>query len=259
MQVTTKNSAPVNSNQTSRPSIETWQAWAKVLILLGLGIYFGINMLSGNLTNYVNVRFAWLSYIAVGIFFLLGGAVLYGIIQQKSAQTVAAGHTLNVSWWVLAIVALPLVIGVLIPSQPLGASAVQGNISLSAAGFNTATAFNRAPLDRNVLDWLRVFNQDVPSSFDDLPADVTGFVYREPGFDADHFMVARFTLSCCVADASAIGLPVYLAGSDSIVEGEWVRVNGTFRAGDFRGVSTPILMAGTVDVVAQPEHPYLYP
>ncbi len=258
MQVTTTNSGTASSDTPQR-STETWQAWAKVIILLGLGIYFAVNMLSGNLTNYVNVRFAWLSYIAVGIFFLLGGAVLYGLIRQKSAQTVTVGHTLNVSWWVLAIVALPLLVGVLIPSQPLGASAVQGNISLSATGFNTATAFNRAPLDRNVLDWLRVFNQDVPSSFDDLPADVTGFVYREPGFEADHFMVARFTLSCCVADASAIGLPVYLANSDSIVEGEWVRVNGTFRVGDFRGVSTPILMADTVDVVEQPEHPYLYP
>jgi putative membrane protein len=72
-------------------------------------------------------------------------------------------------------------------------------------------------------------------------------------------MVARFTVSCCVADASPIGLPVLYTGAGELAEGEWVRIQGMFRAGDFRGQTTPILQADTVETVAQPEHPYLYP
>ena len=257
MQITKDNILPSDDKRVI--FTERQHTWAKFAVLMGFGAYFAYNILTGNLTNYVNVRFAWFSYVAVGILFLLGGAVLYGLLRQKRADNVTIGHQLNVSWSVLAIVALPLVFGTLVPSQPLGAAAVQGNISLSATNFNTATAFNRAPLDRNVLDWLRVFNQDVPSAFDGLPADLTGFVYREPGFGVDHFMVARFTLSCCVADASAIGVAVYLEGSDSIVDGEWVQIDGAFLAGDFRGTTTPILMAENVNIIDQPEHPYLYP
>lgn len=252
-----------SSNTTPQPSratrVDSWQAWAKVIVLVGMGVYFTVNIISGNLTNYVNERFAWLSYVAVAIFLLLGIAVLIGIWRGDKKQTVDVGHTLNISWGVIAICGLPLLFGTLIPSQPLGAAAVRGNISLSAANFNTATAFERDPLERNVLEWVRVFNQDVPAAFDGEPADVIGFIYREPDYAPDHFVVARFTMSCCVADASAIGMAVYFDGADDIADGEWVRVSGDFLAGTFRGTATPILQATVVDIVDQPEHPYLYP
>src|SRR5687767_13241863 len=51
---------------------ETVQSWLKTLLLLGLGAYFAYNISSGNLSNYINVRFVWLSYVAAGIFLLLG-------------------------------------------------------------------------------------------------------------------------------------------------------------------------------------------
>ncbi len=257
MQVT-ENLSSTTSRSNNNRFIE-WQAWAKVIVLFGLGFYFTTNIINGNLTNYVNVRFAWLSYVAVAILFLLGFAALYGIWRGDKTQTVNVGHQLNVSWGVIAISALPLLFGTLIPSQPLGAEAIRGNISMSAANFNTATAFQREPVERNVLEWVRVFNQDVPAAFDGEPADVIGFIYREPDYAPDHFVVARFTMSCCVADASAIGVAVYFDGADDIADGEWVRVSGDFLAGTFRGTATPILQATVVDIVDQPEHPYLYP
>jgi putative membrane protein len=72
-------------------------------------------------------------------------------------------------------------------------------------------------------------------------------------------MVARFTISCCVADSSAIGLPVMWQGVDTLPQDTWVRVQGTFEVGDFQGDTVPILQASSVEVVPQPEHPYLYP
>lgn len=236
------------------------QAWGKAIILFGLAIYFGVNILTGNVSNYINIRFVWLSYVAMVLFAALGTAVLYGILRgDDHTNSVDYGHRINVSWGIMAICAMPLVLGTLIPSAPLGADAVNGDISLSAASFNTATAFQRAPLERNILDWLRVFNQDVPSAFNGQPANVTGFVYREPGFPENTFMVARFTIACCVADASAIGFPVYAPDADSLADGEWVEVRGAFQAGDFRDTTIPILQVDTLNVVEQPEHPYLYP
>jgi len=48
------------------------QEWAKVIVLLGLAVYFTYVVLTGNITNYVNERFAWLSYVAIVIYLLLG-------------------------------------------------------------------------------------------------------------------------------------------------------------------------------------------
>ena len=41
--------------------------------MIGLGMYFVYNIASGNIPNYVNARFAWLSYVAAALFLLIGG------------------------------------------------------------------------------------------------------------------------------------------------------------------------------------------
>ncbi len=51
---------------------ETIQLWIKTALLFGLGIYFAYNIASGNLSNYINARFAWLSYVASALFLLIG-------------------------------------------------------------------------------------------------------------------------------------------------------------------------------------------
>ena len=237
------------------------QAWMKVAILVGLGLYFGAIIVSGDLANYINARFAWLSYVAAALFLLLGAASAYSLLRQSPHHADHEHHDhQHLSWPVLGIVAIPLVLGTLIPSQPLGAEAVDGNISLSAVSTANATAFTVDPLDRNILDWLRLFNSSADlSAFNGQESEVIGFVYREPTFPEGQFMVARFTISCCVADSSAIGLVVNWPQSESIPDGEWVRVQGTFEAAEFREDTVPIVQATAVEVVEQPEHPYLYP
>lgn len=236
------------------------QEWAKVIVLLGLAVYFTYVVLTGNITNYVNERFAWLSYVAIVIYLLLGLATALGVyLRQKYAAYDFQTHQ-NITWPIIVIVALPLLIGTLIPSRPLGAEAVNGNISLSVASGSNANLVAKDAANRNVLDWLRAFGQSpTAAAFDGEEADVIGFIYREPGFPEDHFMIARFTVSCCVADAGAIGLPVYTPEASTLRDGEWVRVQGAFQAGIFRDTKTPILQASLLEVVEQPEHPYLYP
>ena len=165
----------------------------------------------------------------------------------------------QISWRSLAIIAVPLVLGTLVPSQPLGAQAISGSISTSSVALSDTQTFNVAPEQRNVLDWVRAFNQNDASTFEGQPADLIGFMYVEPGFGTNQFMVARFAISCCVADATAIGVPVVWDQLPTLKQGEWLEVKGTFSVADFQGSQMPVLQATSVDQVAQPEHPYLYP
>ncbi|MFN8371639.1 MAG: TIGR03943 family protein [Anaerolineae bacterium] len=251
--------------QTNLQADTRLQNWVKTFVLFGLALYFLYNILSGNLTNYINVRFAWLAYLAVVIFAALGAVSAFDLLHPRRTDPlddaiVPANAHVQVSWGVLAITAIPLILGTLIPSQPLGASAIEGNISTSAVSTSGITTLTTNPLERNVLDWLRAFNRSTNlAEFSGQPADLIGFVYREPDFSEGQFMVARFTISCCVADASAIGLPVVWASDTALNDGEWVRVQGSFQSGQFRGQEIPMLHATSVEVVAQPEHPYLYP
>src|SRR5690606_2003718 len=107
------------------------QLWIKTAILLGLGVYFVYNIISGNLTNYVNERFAWLSYVAAALFLITGLYSLYHLLTAHRGHDHAehehsheGHHHGQMSWGVLAIVAIPLLLGTLIPSRPLGAEAV---------------------------------------------------------------------------------------------------------------------------------------
>jgi uncharacterized repeat protein (TIGR03943 family) len=241
---------------------ETAQAWLKTLLLFGLGVYFTYNIASGNLTNYINVRFAWLSYAAAALFLLLGLASAVGLLRQRGHDHPHDhDHGGRMSWLALVVVSMPLVLGTLIPSRPLGAAAVDGNLSMNTASGNITTMMvTIQPLDRNILDWIRVFNMTADyTTLAGESADVTGFIYREPSFGSDQMMVARFTISCCVADASAIGIPVQADNAAQFATDSWVRVQGQIEVGDFRGDSTPILRATRIEQVEQPEHPYLYP
>lgn len=238
------------------------QGWIKAALLLGLGAYFSWIIATGNFANYINIRFAWLSYVAAAIFLILGGWSLYGVVRNmEHGHDHDHDHDHDVSWGMLAIVAVPLVIGTLIPSQPLGVEAISGSIAITnAAATANVTTFAIDPLQRNVLDWLRVFNSvNDYTEVNGEPADLIGFVYREATFSDDQFLIARYSISCCVADASAIGIPVTWPGTESLEQGQWVRVQGAFQVASFRDDELPVLQAQSVELVEQPAHPYLYP
>lgn len=230
-------------------------AWAKSLLLLGMGIYLAFLILTGNLTYYINLRFAWLAYAGTAIFVLLALVSLYSCLNPQQAH-----HHYQISWDMLLIVAFPLLLAITIPPRSLGIEAVNGGISLRPVAVDSAATFSRSPLDRNILDWLREFNRShTPAAMNGQPVEVIGFVYHEPDFAEEEFMISRFTMSCCVADAYPIGMPVHFVGSANFNAGDWVRVSGELKANEFGGDFLPVVFASQIDLVEEPALPYLYP
>ncbi len=240
--------------------------WLKAVIMLGLGGYFFYNIFSGNVTNYINARFIWLSYTA-GIFFIVYGLYIsYTLIMAQRGQPVEHDHDHDhdhdhANWGILAVVSFPLLIGVLAASNPLGIDAVNNGVSLNAIGGEggmTLSSDNAA--EWHVLDWLRAFDaSDDLTTFTGQQATVTGFIYREPDYGENTAMVTRFAVNCCVADATAIGLPVRGEGIADLEPGTWIAVTGAFSIGDFRGGEYPILTPEQIDLIEPPDPPYIYP
>ncbi len=162
---------------------------------------------------------------------------------------------------------LPVVLGILVPPQPLGAAAMANReINISSQPRNVLPAAVRAAsqkgaLDRNLLDWLHAFSAspNAAEAFAGEPVDVVGFVYHDDRLDDDQFMVNRFIVSCCVADANVVTMVVRWPDAATLENDTWVRVEGMLQPGVFDGAALPILAAQRVTPTTMPDQPYLYP
>ncbi len=250
----------------------------KSALLAGLALMFYTKLSDGTLTYYINQRFAWLSLVAVLLLAVLALTLTYRLLSTRRAPPAGVDVDVNVdvdvhshthththshsrlSWPALALVALPVVLGLLVPARPLGASAVATR-GIGAAAPGSATQAQRALSGpRNILDWLREFGREAdPGAFAGQPVDVVGFVYRDPRNAANQFWVSRFAISCCAADAAAVGLLVQSEQAAGLKTDAWVRVTGALSVGEFAGEKLPVITAEAIEPTDQPEHPYLYP
>jgi uncharacterized repeat protein (TIGR03943 family) len=259
----------------TRRSYRAFQA----LILAGLGIFLIDKIWTGTLFWYINARFMPLTVIgALGVLWLAqallaargpGGDAARGVGKSGSQEIEGAAdaHAMQPAGAgrALLLLALPILLGALIPATPLTAEAIDNRGLSNAAplqmgGSSSPVQFTLAPEERTILDWLREFQAaEDPASFAGQAADVVGFVYHEPRLPDDQFMLARFTLICCVADASAIAVQVTWANAATIPSNEWVRVRGPIAVGEWEGRASPMVLAESVEFVDPPDQPYLYP
>jgi putative membrane protein len=88
--------------------------------------------------------------------------------------------------------------------------------------------------------------------------EMVGFVYREADFSENQFVVARFGLSCCVADASVYGTLSTMSGAGDLENDDWVKVSGTLTTTQYNNWTLPYVEVDTLEKVEQPDSPYIY-
>jgi uncharacterized repeat protein (TIGR03943 family) len=247
----------------------------KPLLLIALGIFLYTRFANGTLLFYINQRFAWLTLLAAVGLLLVAASYRQSHRagrQHPKHQHGHAGppssppealHRQTASWGGLLLVALPIALGLLVPPRPLGATAMQSrevNIgSLSSAPAPANQKLVTVQGEKDILEWLIDFQRiPDPAAFDGQAAQVIGFVYRDDRFTSETFMVSRFAVSCCVADATAVGLIVRWPQADALEKDQWVEVGGHFEAGNFSGEPAPVLVAESITPVEIPNQPYLY-
>ncbi|NDJ51722.1 MAG: TIGR03943 family protein [Chloroflexi bacterium] len=243
----------------------------KALILVLTAAYLTYLLVSGNLFFYIGPRFSWLVILGIGLMVILASS--YRLVGPKADDTqpiVEDVYLYNdyleadrpkTGLVALTLVALPLLLGVTVPARPLDASAVPNRgVSTELASADPSQSLTIVAGERNVLDWVRtISNSDDPAALNGEEFDAVGFVYRDTRFGEDEFMVARFTMTCCAADAMAIGVIIRSDEAADFETNSWVRVQGSFTEGDFDGDALPIVSADSIDPANEPEQPYLFP
>jgi uncharacterized repeat protein (TIGR03943 family) len=84
-----------------------------------------------------------------------------------------------------------------------------------------------------------------------------GFVYREKNFMQNQIIVARFGITCCVADASVIGI-MAKGNLATLPKDKWVQVTGTIEETQYDGGSIPIIKVSQISKIAAPQQPYVF-
>jgi uncharacterized repeat protein (TIGR03943 family) len=252
----------------------------QIAVLFGLAFFFLERITSGKLLWYINIRFAGLSFLGMFVLFALAGNALdvlrVDTKNRRNRHTTedhhdhdhnhSTGnhhdHNHNHSAANLVWLALPLALGLLIPARPLGADAAANKgVTLAgplAAGDGRPAQLAAAPDQRNVLEWIRLFNYETDlTPYLGETANVIGFVYEDTRLPAGHFLVARFTVSCCVADAFAIGMAVQWP--EQLPTNSWINVRGPVDMLTIDGQRVPLIRAESIDPVDPPDQPYLFP
>lgn len=239
------------------------------LLLLGLCVFLASKAANGQLTWYINSRFIPLTFFGI-VFLAVLAQVIFAEIKRSRQHDNEEEHDHDhehdhapapINLWFMLV---PLLIGVLIPARPLDSSA------FATKGFNTnsplvsadssAQIFETDSEERNVLDWLKLFNyEDDTSQFVGQEASVIGFVYFDETLSENQFFVSRFVVSCCSADGFAVAMPAEWTGAATLEQDSWVLVKGSIKSVTLSGRDVPMVVAESVQAVPVPNQPYLYP
>ena len=88
--------------------------------------------------------------------------------------------------------------------------------------------------------------------------EITGFVFRERDFAPNEFVVARYGVTCCVADATVYGILVRADDAATWENDTWVKVEGVIDEAKYKQWIIPIITNPKVTIVNMPEQPYVY-
>ncbi len=112
--------------------------------------------------------------------------------------------------------------------------------------------------DQNYLDIMTLLDLHL-EKFIGKELEITGFVFREHDFDENRLVVARFSMTCCTADAGVYGTLVETEEAYLYENDMWIKVRGTIDKTEYHGYQLPIIQLREITVVAEPDSPYVYP
>jgi uncharacterized repeat protein (TIGR03943 family) len=206
----------------------------------------------------------WLT-VAGAVLAIVGITLL---VVGRRHRREAPHHGARVGW----LLVLPVAVAIAVGSNPLGSYAAgrqnqsrlvpRGDFDL-AEYLNAGSFGGQAPPLR-LLDFVQAsYDEENRQLLADTPVRLTGFVTEDDraGGHEPAFLLTRFTIGCCAADAQAIFVRVP-TGDVPAVE-SWVEVEGRLDLvhspppGD--GLEPPVLEVAAIRAADRPDEVYEYP
>jgi uncharacterized repeat protein (TIGR03943 family) len=223
------------------------------MVLGAWSAFFAYLWLTDKVLLYLGPRTAWV--VTFGAITLSATTVAYFALSSADAERgVSSREALG-----LASMLAPILVVMMLSNASLGALAASQKLSLRGVDLNSlaeALASDAAPLS-----FVEVkAASDSPEEATKLgiapgqQVSLTGFVMQAADPASGEFHLGRFYITCCVADAIPVSVPVYptIAKRD-FPKDTWLTVNGAIAKRN--GVL--VLDAEQIKEIPQPSNPYL--
>ena len=213
-------------------------------------------LLGGKYQTYIRKGYGLLIACGLIILFALIGIEIHNI---RNESTSPMRYTTLLGYFILVFPIL-LVIAV----KP-------GNLSTFAAA-SRGISTSLTGQDNNLMDVLKsqitteegfrklnikqilVIAKQEPEKIEGLQISTEGFAYYEPTQPPGSFMLVRFLITCCAADATPLGIEVRTQKTVQFPPDTWVKVQGTAKMEN----NKPIITQSIVTPVSKPSNVYLY-
>lgn len=250
------------------------------VILAGYGVFILSLFVRDDLTMYINPAYVWPS-TAAGIVLL--GLATTKLVRGKSSSSIdaccspAPGESCccedscgcdakHTRVWPYVFLSVPLLLAAIFPPQSLAAfSARQRGVQVAGMSpVRGLTGVKRVSLSVNtrtftLQDWVGALSSDPnPADYLHKPIILTGIVIHDPASaPPGYFMVLRYQVTCCIADARPVGLIVKDTSHGSLQDNQWVTVTGTMGKTSYQGQQVAVVEPESI-VPTRAGNPYMY-
>ena len=225
---------------------------AKMLTLAAWAALFWFLIATERTSYYLSSRTDWL--VPVGAVVL----TLAAVGRSLSLRSPQREPLTRADAWSAGLIVLPVVVVMALPPASLTSFAASRRSSFASAGFTTSVE-DLAEGELSLADVAGALRSQeaMEALVERAGSEVsfTGFVTRDPSMPADEFVLTRFLISCCVADALSVEARVVGAPPGAFENDQWVRVSGKF----YPLGGEVIVDATEVVKVPKPDKPYLNP
>lgn len=229
-----------------RPRVGAMRVAQAALLSAWAGLFWFL-FFSGQSWLYVGARTAWVVPT--------GGVVLSfaALGSWLSVRTTRREPVTSARSWALGLIALPVVVVMAFPPSSLGSYAAdRRSAALGFSASGDASEGEITLVDLGAALWSEETAAALAGRAGNEVSFI-GFVTRRDGMPADEFLLTRFIVSCCVADALSVQVRVVNAPAGRFEQDQWVEVDGAFYPlGD-----EMVVDAARVRAVERPERPYL--
>jgi uncharacterized repeat protein (TIGR03943 family) len=221
------------------------------IVLAAWGALFWFLQLTGRDGLYLSSRTRWVIPLGAALFTLAALGRLASV-RSVHQETLTSRESL-----VLGAIALPVVLLLTLPPVTLDSYAVDRRSTFGGTGLQASARDVSGELDFIDVGAAQTFDAALEALHDRAGETIVleGFVAEGGDLAADELLLARYIVTCCVADATiarvrVIGVPPGAYGVD-----DWVQVEGQIYP-----VGREVLVtASTIEAIPVPDRPYLTP
>jgi uncharacterized repeat protein (TIGR03943 family) len=248
--------------------LRSLQPWLDVLAIGLLGLLLLHYWVSGKLNLLIHPNYHLLTLMAAVLLLGLAGWKAWEVwLRRNSVRPPEVAHTvlLPTGWgsWILVGVAI---VGFLVtPKAFASQTALQRGVSdLSIVTQVKPQAFKGTtkPQERSLIEWIRTLQvYPEPDAYAGQAVKIQGFAVHPTQLPNQYFLLTRFAITCCAADAYPVSLPIKLRQGDrqSYKVDQWFEVEGAMISETLgEGNRQVVVDATSIRPINQPANPYSY-